>query len=294
MELHDFNALRHTVTTRRGPVSCLDTGNGPVALFIHGVGTNALLWRNVIDLLRDERRCVALDLPLHGQTPAAPGQDFSLPGLVESIEALCDALGLESIDVVANDTGGALAQVFAVRNVPRLRSLTLTNCDTHDNLPPPAFKPTVEQAERGELSAAAPQLMGNLALARSIFDSSYEHVDRLPDEILRAYLEPVLGTPERAREFERLLCSLRAEDLLAIEPRLRQLQVPTLVVWGTGDVFFERRWADWLHETIPGVSEVVELEGARLFFPDERASELVPHLRRHWAAARSAAPAAVA
>jgi pimeloyl-ACP methyl ester carboxylesterase len=294
MELHDFNALRHTVTTRRGPVSYLDVGNGPVALFIHGVGTNALLWRNVIDLLLDERRCVALDLPLHGQTPAAPGQDFSLPGLVESIEALCDALGLESIDVVANDTGGALAQVFAVRNVPRLRSLTLTNCDTHDNLPPPAFKPTVEQAERGELSAAAPQLMGNLALARSIFDSSYEHVDRLPDEMLRAYLEPVLGTPERAREFERLLCSLRAEDLLAIEPRLRQLQVPTLVVWGTGDVFFERRWANWLRETIPGVSEVVELDGARLFFPDERASELAPHLRRHWSAARAAAPAAAA
>jgi pimeloyl-ACP methyl ester carboxylesterase len=71
-------------------------------------------------------------------------------------------------------------------------------------------------------------------------------------------------------------------DLLAAEPALRQLQVPILVVWGTDDVFFPRHWAHWLRETIPGVTEVMELEGARLFFPDERADEFVSHLRRHW------------
>jgi hypothetical protein len=45
------------------------------------------------------------------------------------------------------------------------------------------------------------------------------------------------------------------------------------------------RWAYWLRDTIPGVTEVVEIDGARLFFPDERAADLVPHLQRHWAAA---------
>jgi hypothetical protein len=28
----------------------------------------------------------------------------------------------------------------------------------------------------------------------------------------------------------------------------------------------------------------VEIEGGKLFFPDERAADLIPHLRRHWAA----------
>jgi pimeloyl-ACP methyl ester carboxylesterase len=181
--------------------------------------------------------------------------------------------------------------------VPRLHTLTLTNCETHDNVPPPAFKPTIERAERGELSPAAAQFTGSVEAARSVA-TSYERVDQLPAEVLGAYLEPMFGTPERAREFERLVCSLRAEgaaeDLLAIEPRLRQLQIPTLVVWGTGDVFFERRWADWLRETIPGVRQVVDLDGARLFIPDERAVEPVPHLQRHWSAADEAARAAAA
>jgi pimeloyl-ACP methyl ester carboxylesterase len=55
-----------------------------------------------------------------------------------------------------------------------------------------------------------------------------------------------------------------------------------LIVWGTGDMFFDRTWAYWLRDTIPGASEVIEIEGGRLFFPDERATELAVALRRHW------------
>ena len=37
-------------------------------------------------------------------------------------------------------------------------------------------------------------------------------------------------------------------------------------------------------DTIPGATEVVEIDGGRLFFPDERAGELTAALRRHWEA----------
>ena len=47
-------------------------------------------------------------------------------------------------------------------------------------------------------------------------------------------------------------------------------------------MFFRRKWAYWLRDTIPGATEVVEIDGGRLFFPDERAAELTAALRRHW------------
>jgi hypothetical protein len=53
-------------------------------------------------------------------------------------------------------------------------------------------------------------------------------------------------------------------------------------VWGTGDTVFRRTCAYWLRDTIPGATDVVEIDGARLFFPDERATELTAALRRHW------------
>jgi pimeloyl-ACP methyl ester carboxylesterase len=101
---------------------------------------------------------------------------------------------------------------------------------------------------------------------------------------VRAWVEPTFGTAQSARQFQRLARSVHARDLLAVEPALARLQVPTLIVWGTGDVFFKRKWAYWLRDTIPGATEVIELEGARLFFPDERATEFTAALRRHWAA----------
>jgi pimeloyl-ACP methyl ester carboxylesterase len=284
VNLDDFDAHRAMITTASGPISYVDVGTGRAALFVHGVGTNGYLWRHVIGALGPQQRAIALDLPLHGRSPAAPGQDFSLNGLARVVRDFCDALSLDDVDLIANDTGGAVAQVFAAGTPERLRTLTLTNCDTHDNLPPEAFAPTVELARSGALSALAPQLLSDMDLARaSAFGTAYEHPEALSAEMVHAYLDPVLGTPERAHEFERWIIGLEAGELLAVEPALEQLTVPTLVVWGTGDPNFEVKWAYWLRDTIPGVVDVVELPGARLFFPEERASELVPLLRRHWA-----------
>jgi pimeloyl-ACP methyl ester carboxylesterase len=226
---------------------------------------------------------VAVDLPLHGQTPATADQDFSLPGLARFVAGFCDALELTDVDLVANDTGGAIAQVFAAGNPERLHTLTLTNCEAHDNVPPKALLPAVLLARMGLLARLAPRMARNIPRARKrFFGRTYQDIANLPEEIVRAWLEAGFATAESARQSQRLLASLRARDLLAIEPALARLQVPTLIVWGTGDIFFRRKWAYWLRDTIPGATDVVEIDGARLFFPDERATEFTAALRRHW------------
>jgi pimeloyl-ACP methyl ester carboxylesterase len=53
-------------------------------------------------------------------------------------------------------------------------------------------------------------------------------------------------------------------------------------VWGTGDTAFGVKWAYYLRDLIPGAREVVEVDGAKTFFPEERPDDLIPHLRRHW------------
>jgi pimeloyl-ACP methyl ester carboxylesterase len=285
MHPHPLDHQRRTVQTRSGEISAIDVGQGRVALFVHGLGTGALLWRNVIQHLQDERRCIAIDLPLHGHSPARSDQDFSLAALAEIVEQVCKALGLENVDLVANDTGGAIAQVFAARHPDRLATFTLTDCEAHDNVPPAPLKSSVFLARIGVFAPLARLLARNTVRARKmVFGSGYEHPERLSEDMVEAFLQPLFGTAASARQFQRWMASSNPRDLLAAEPALRQLHVPTLVVWGTDDVFFPRHWAHWLRETIPGVTEVVELEGARLFFPDERADELVFHLRRHWAA----------
>jgi pimeloyl-ACP methyl ester carboxylesterase len=259
----------------------------PAALVLREV--RGLLWRNVIGALKDERRCIAVDLPLHGRTPVRPGQDLSLTGLARVVEDFCAELDLTGLDLIANDTGGAVAQIVAAHQPQRLATLTLTNCDTQGNTPPRAFKPVVLAARAGLLAPlaqlAVPGLLGNLPAARQrMFAKGYQDVGRLPLEVVRAYLEPLVGAKDRVRQYRRWIASIHNRDLVAVEPELRQLTVPTLMVWGTDDVFFDVRYAHWLRDTIPGATGVVTVDGGRLFFPDERAAELVTHLRGHWAA----------
>jgi pimeloyl-ACP methyl ester carboxylesterase len=289
MQLSELNAHRHTAATRFGEISYLDLGAGPTALFVHGIATNAYLWRHVMDALSGQRRCIAIDLPLHGQSPVTAEQDLSLAALAAGLDDFCEVLGLTGIDLVANDTGGAIAQIFAARHPQRLATLTLTNCDTVDNLPPEAFKPMVELAAAGNLAPSAVAMFADLEAAAQIsFASGYEHLNRVDRDVIRSYLQSCFGTIERARQFERLLVSLDVADLQAVMPQLRELTVPTLVVWGTGDAFFDVSWAYWLRDTIPGTTRVVTVDGARLFFPEERPMDLVPHLEQHWAAVAAA------
>jgi pimeloyl-ACP methyl ester carboxylesterase len=273
---------RQVVTLSAGDVAYADVGSGAPALFIHGVILNADLWANAIHALSGHRRCIALDLPMHGATRVREDTDLSLPGLTKLLLEFCDALQLETVDVVANDTGAALAQSFAAHHPHRIRTLALTNCDVHDNFPPARFRAATDLAARGEFAPLMLAMANDYAIARSAegLGLGYEHPDRLTDERIASYLEPF--RIDEARGLERFMTSASAADLMAIEGDLGRLHAPTLVVWGTGDLFFEPFWAKRLEAMIPGVEDVIEIQGAMLFYPDERADELVPHIRRHW------------
>ena len=63
----------HHVSTEHGDLAYIDEGSGPATLFVHGVFLNSHVWRNAIDELRNDRRCLAIDLPAHGATRVTPG-----------------------------------------------------------------------------------------------------------------------------------------------------------------------------------------------------------------------------
>src|SRR5207302_9958296 len=98
---------RKTVELPQGRVAYTDAGSGPAALFVHGVFLNADLWRNLIPGVTDVRRCIAVDLPMHGATAVRADADVSLEGLAAVLEDVCAALDLDQVDLVGNDTGGA-------------------------------------------------------------------------------------------------------------------------------------------------------------------------------------------
>ena len=281
MDVATFTAHRETLAAPGGEIAYTEFGTGPVALFMHGIGTSGALWRHVVEELSSTSRCIAIDLPGHGGTPGR--RDASVAGMADAVAELCDGLGLDQVDLVGNDTGGAVAQIFAARQPGRLRTLALTNCDTEGNFPPAEVAPFIEAARAG---MAAPFLAAIVddpdEWRTSALAGGYQDPARIPDEAFLEYLPPIGGTLDKARYFERVLAALDPADLSAVQGELANLTVPTLIVWGTGDAMFGTKWAYELRDLIPGARDVIEIEGAKVFFPEERPADLVPHLQRHW------------
>jgi pimeloyl-ACP methyl ester carboxylesterase len=276
--------LKQSVGTPSGRISYTDRGTGPVALFVHGVLLNGYLWRHQQAALSDIRRTIAVDLLAHGATEIDSDQDVSVTANAKMLAEFLDALAIDKVDIVGNDSGGGICQIFCALYPERVRSLTLTNCDTHDNWPPVAFQPFVAMVRAGGLRKTLELMLSNKAIYRSpeALGPAYEHPEKLSDETIERYLRPLVATEQRTRDLERFVNAFDNKHTVAIEPKLRTLEAPTLIVWGTDDVFFDVKWSHWLSKTIPGTKRRIEFQGARIFFPEERPEDFNKELREFW------------
>lgn len=290
MDIARFHASRRFAHVKSGRIAFFEKGQGPTALFVHGVPLNGYHWRHVIDRLQHRRRCIAIDLMGLGHSEIAPSQEISFTAQAHMVAEVIDALGIEQIDLIGNNSGGAVAQIFAAHYPNRLTSLVLTNCDVHDGWPPPQVLPLIERARNGTLASIFQPMVDRPDLARERYAKgesvplfrSYADPGILTDQIIRLYLQPLLSSQERVEAFQRYWLGFDNAQTVAIHFALKALQVPTLIVWGLKDIFFDKKWAYWLKDTIPGARRVVEIEDARLFFPEDRPNAIATSVLQFW------------
>jgi pimeloyl-ACP methyl ester carboxylesterase len=290
MDIATFHANRRFVDVKSGRIAFFEQGQGPAALFVHGVLLNGYHWRHIIDRVRHRRRCIAVDLMALGYTEIGPMQDVSFTAQARMLVEVMDALGIEKADLVGNDSGGAVAQIFAANYPDRLTSLVLTNCDVHDGWPPPQVLPLIERARNGTLAPVFQPMAERPDLARERYARGesvplfrgYADPNALTDEIIRLYLQPPLSSSHRIEAFQKYWLGFDNTQRVAIHSALKALQVPTLIVWGLDDIFFDRKWAYWLKDAIPGARRVVEVDDARLFFPEDRPDALARPMLEFW------------
>jgi pimeloyl-ACP methyl ester carboxylesterase len=283
-----FETQRKSIQTPSGKVSYGENGDGPVALFVHGVLVNGYLWRHQLDALAGVRRCIAVDLLAHGASEIEPTQDVSFDAQAAMLAQFLDALGIDQIDLVGNDSGVGIALIFAANYPHRVRSLALTKGDVHDNWPPKDFSGFLEMVGQGGLSDTLHKMLSDKNYFRSAdaLGPAYERPQGVTDNTIEAYLRPLVSTPQRVRDLEPFILGFDNGQTVRVASKLKDLHAPTLIVWGTGDVFFDVKWSHWLSDTIPGATRRVEFEGARMLFPEERPGALSDELRAHWNRAR--------
>lgn len=283
-----FHATRHYARTRFGRIAYVERGAGDAALFLHGFPLNGFQWRGALERLSAHRRCLAPDFLGMGYTEVADGQSVAPAAQVAMLVALLDALSIPAVDLIANDSGGAVAQLLVTRHTERVRTLLLTNCDTEHDSPPPALLPVIEASKAGKFvdQRLAPQL-ADKEMARSadgIGGLCYVDPKHPTDEAIEYYFAPPVRSPRRKAQLHAYAIALEVNPLAGIEPALRRCTVPTRIVWGMADTIFSTESPDYLDRAFGNSRGVRRLPDSKLFWPEERPDVIAAEARRLWAA----------
>ncbi len=234
-----------------------EAGEGPVIVLLHGLwgGTNE--WQPVIAPLAESHRVIALDfIGFHGSDK--PEAQYHNALLAQFLAGFLEALGLEEVTLMGHAMGANAATYTAFHHPDRIKALVLVDGAGYRN---------------PERDLSAPLSAGMINFRRIATGSSIEATRNF---LKRRVQDPELVTPEWAEQaFSMWLRSARAiGDMLReggdlTEEEMRQIRLPTLIVWGAQDRVFSPANAERL---------VADIEGATLRMIDDAGH--LPQLER--------------
>jgi pimeloyl-ACP methyl ester carboxylesterase/nucleoside-diphosphate-sugar epimerase len=252
-------------------VAYRDIGEGEPVVFLHGVA-GAHAWDGVVRRLATQRRTLVVETLGLGDTEGPSSADFGLPAQAARVRGLLSALDIPAAHIVGNDTGGVIAQIFAVRWPNCVKSLVLSDCDAHGTWPPThvALIAALMGLPGGPSGFAA--LMRIPALARSRFGfGRMVHDKRLfTDERLKEYVDTLAGDRQRRMRLKRFLRSFDRADLANMNQLLGELKAPTMIIWGADNASSSPSWAKTLYDAIPGARRLELIPFAGLSCHEER------------------------
>jgi haloalkane dehalogenase len=283
----EFAAARQFIDTRFGRIAYVDAGNGDAVLFLHGLPLSGFQWRDAIMALSAARRCLAPDFLGLGYTDVAPGQRCAPLDQMAMLIEFLDAKGVRRVDVIASDSGGAVAQHLVTRHPERVRTLLLANCDTEIDYPLSVLQPVFELCRQGKYADVVSEWLADKSKFRSNdqgLGACYAEPDKLAAATIDQYLAPLVASPQRKAKMHEYILALEANPLAGIEEELRKCRVPTRVVWGAEDRIFSTKSPDYLDRTLGNSRGVRMLAGYKLFWPEERPDIVAEEARQLWKA----------
>ncbi|KRA75933.1 alpha/beta hydrolase [Lysobacter sp. Root667] len=281
-----YRALRRYAQTPFGRIAYVERGRGPAAVFLHGAPLNGYQWRGALDRLSAYRRCIALDFMGLGYSEVPEHQALDAHAQTAMLAATLDRLGADQVDIVASDSGGAVAQLFLIRHPKRVRSLLLTNCDVEPDSPPPKIQPVLDMARAGTLADATAEWLTDKPKARATFGAAvFADPSRFADETIDYYVTPLVATPLRRAQYHAFHLALSPNPLAGIEAELKRSQVPVRIVWGAADDIFDQGDAEYLDRTFPNSQGIRRVPRAKLFFQEEFPEVIAEEARKLWGVA---------
>jgi pimeloyl-ACP methyl ester carboxylesterase len=219
-------------------------------VLVHGTSASLHTWEGWVAALKSERRVVSFDLPGFGLTGPSASGDYRDETYARFVLELLDELKVRRFAIGGNSLGGEVAWRTALAAPARVERLILVDAAGY------AYQP--KSVPIGFRIARIPLLnrIGDIVLPRSLVEASvlkvYGDPSRVTPALVDRYFELTL------REGNRRALGRRFQQMApgADAARIRELKLPTLILWG-------------------GRDQLIPAENAKRFLADIAGSRLV-------------------
>lgn len=231
--------------------SCGDT-TSPAVLLLHQTPRSWLEYREVLPLLGERFRVLAMDTPGFGDSAPLRGP-ASIEGWAAVAVELLDALAIAQAHVAGHHTGGVIALHLAAAHASRVASLVLSSTPFTNE----AFRRA--RRERPPIDAVAPSADGSHLSALWQRRQPFYPAGR--PELLEAFVRDALKVTGDVEGGHRAVAAYRMEDHIG---RIKQ---PTLLIRAPDDPFASPHTAE-LQAHLPQ-ARVADIEGGMVPLPDQ-------------------------
>ena len=216
----------------------------PIVL-LHGTGASLHTWDGWTRQLTRERRVIRFDLPGFGLTGPSPDGVYTIESYVDTVLALADTLGVQRFIVAGNSLGGYVAWATAVLHPQRVDRLILIDAAGY-----PYQSQSIPLAFRIARTPVLNVLMRDV-LPRSVVESSLRDVYGDPSRVSPDLVDRYFDLATRAGNRAALVARFDQTTPGSLAERVREIQVPTLILWGGKDrlipLEFGARFAREIH-----------------------------------------------
>ncbi|WIG95682.1 alpha/beta hydrolase [Myxococcus sp. SDU36] len=230
-----------------------DQGQGPVLVLLHGSNASLHTWDGWVDALSSHYRVITMDVPGQGTTGPDPWNRYTHDDEVAWLDALVRQLGLERFTLGGNSMGGGISWRYALHHPKKVERLILVDAYglRRDEKLPIYLRLYKVPGVRHVVRWYTPRFMVRRAVA-----ATYGDPRRITEETVDLYEDILLREGNREATWRRL--AIDEDD--SLEERLREIQVPTLILWGSRDEWILPNYAEKFHANIPD-SRLVVFEG---------------------------------
>ncbi len=231
-----------------------EAGQGEPLLLLHGFASSADTWDGWLARLSPHFRVIAVDVAPFGLTGPLPGRTMSAEELQNFMDALVQRLGLSHFYLAGNSLGGYISWNYTLRHPGQVKKLVLVDAAGYPLEPPLPVRLMKLPVLRDITAHFSPRFI----VAQSIRDV-YGHPENVTDAQVRRYQDMMRredARPAVSTLVNHLDFNARGPDGMAI----KDIKVPTLILWGEQDTWIPPAHAALFHRDIAG-SQLVMYEG---------------------------------